>query len=61
MGLGTHPDLFRPAIARLDSLNEESLRGMVNSVPVDWISRSARDFAFGLMSHNLERLQGLIG
>ncbi len=52
-----YPDIFHPAIAKLGNLNESSLRNIVNSVPEDWMTLSARTFAFELMRYSCEQLR----
>ena len=55
----TYPDLFRPALAKLDRLDEGSLRNVIDRVPSGWMSPSARKFALALMRYNLEQLRTL--
>ena len=52
-------DLFQPALAKLDRLEEGSLRNVIDRVPSDWMSPSARKFAVALMCYNLEQLRKL--
>ena len=54
-----HPSLFRPALAKLEKLDEYSVDELVHRVPAEWMSASARRFARALMVSNLERLQEL--
>lgn len=54
-----HPDLFRPALERLARLDERTLSGVVNHVPDDWMTPSARAFAVALMGHGLGQLEDL--
>lgn len=53
------PDLFRPAISRLEKLDDDSLREIVNRVPDDWMSSAAREFAIALMRYNVTTMQRL--
>ena len=55
-----YPDLFRPALARLDDLDEPSLRQIVDSIPGDWMTPTARDFAFELMRYSCGQLREVI-
>ena len=55
----TYPDLFRPALAKLNKLDEGSLRNVIDHVPSGWMSPSARKFAMALMCYNLEQLRKL--
>lgn len=54
-----HPSLFRPALAKLEKLEGYSMGELVERVPTEWMSLSARRFAAVLMGSNLERLQEL--
>ena len=51
------PDLFHPAISRLENLDDDSLREIVNRVPDDWMSSAAREFAIALMRYNVTTMQ----
>ena len=55
-----YPDLFLPAIAKLDNLEESSLREIVDSIPENWMTPTARDFAFELMRYSCAQLRGVI-
>ena len=55
-----HPDLFRPALEKLAKLDESSPSELVNRVPDDWMTPSARAFAVALMCYNYEQLGELI-
>ena len=55
----TYPALFRPALAKLNKLDEGSLRNVIDRIPSDWMSPSARKFAMALMHYNLEQLRTL--
>ena len=55
----TYLDLFRPALAKLNRLDEGSLRNIIDRVPSAWMSPSARKFALALMRYNLEQLRRL--
>ena len=59
-GTARHPELFRPALVKLERLDENALRGLVNRVPNDWMTCSAREFASALLCYNFEQLRGLI-
>ena len=56
----TYPDLFRPALAKLQKLDENSISTIVNRVPDNWMSPAARAFAIALMCYNFEQLGGMI-
>ena len=54
------PDLFRPAISRLEKLDDDSLREIVNRVPDDWMSSAAREFAIALMRYNVTTMREMM-
>ena len=54
------PEPFRPALTKLEKLDERSVDDLVNRIPSDWMSPSARKFAIALMCYTLEQLQGII-
>ena len=53
-------DLFRPALRKLERLDKRLISDLVNRVPSDWMTPSARQFAIALMCYNLRRLQELL-
>ena len=55
-----YPKLFFFALMKLKKLDERSVDNLVNRVPSDWMSSSAKKFAIALMCHNLKQLQELI-
>ena len=59
-GNGMYPDLFRPALAKLADLNENALLGVLNCVPNNLVTPSAREFAGALLCYNFGQLGGLI-
>lgn len=56
----TYPHLFQPALMRPRGLNRGIVSDLVNRIPNDWISPSARRFAIELVRYNCERLQELV-
>ena len=54
------PDLFRPAISRIENLDDDSLREIVNRVPDDWMSSAAREFAIAIMRYTIETMREMI-
>ncbi len=56
---GEYPELFRPALRKLENLDEKYLDDSVNRVPGVWMSLSAKKFAIALMCYSLEQLQKL--
>ena len=59
-GTVLHPDLFHPALSRLEGLNHETLTSLVDRIPRCWMSSSARCFACALMCYNLQELRKLL-
>lgn len=55
-----YPELFRPALTKLERLDEDAMNGLVDRVPACWTTPSSREFAVALMRYNLERLKGLV-
>ena len=56
---GEYPKLFRPALRKLENVDKKYLDDLVNRAPGDWMSPSARKFAFALMCYSLQQLQEL--
>ena len=54
------PDIFRPALENLERLDEKSLSELVDRVPSNWMSPSARKFAIAQMRYSIEQLGGLV-
>lgn len=54
------PDLFRPAISRLENLDDDSLSEIVNRVPNGWMTPAAREFAIALMRYTIHTMRGMI-
>ena len=55
-----YPDIFVPALRNLDRLSEISIVRIVNRVPDDWMSESARRFAVAIMRYNIAKLQEVV-
>ena len=54
-----HPSYFNSALDRAAGLRESRVTEIVNRVPDDWMSPSARVFAINLISYNRSRLMEL--
>ncbi|MYE54981.1 MAG: hypothetical protein F4X34_07285 [Chloroflexi bacterium] len=54
-----YPVLFQTSMGWLDKVNEDSLREIVDRVPEDWMSLSARIFSAEQMCYNLIELNKL--
>lgn len=46
-----YPDMLHPAVSMVESLEEKTLRGVVDRIPSYWMTPSARSFAFELMRY----------
>ena len=53
----TYPDLFRSASLKLAKIDEEVFSEIVDRIPSDWMTSSARMFAIALLRYNYEKLQ----
>jgi hypothetical protein len=51
------PDLFGPALIKLDKVDRPVLEDVVERVPADWMSPMARTFAIELMCYNWKELR----
>ena len=52
-----YPELFRPTLAKLENLLDSSLREIVERIPENWMSPTAREFAVALIRYNLEKMR----
>ena len=55
-----YPDIFIPALRNLDKLSESDVVHIVNRIPDDWMSESARRFAISIMRYNIAKLQEVV-
>ena len=55
-----YPDLFYPAILKLARVDEEVFRQIIDRIPADWMTSSARRFAVALLCYNYEKLQEIL-
>lgn len=53
----SYPEIFRPALGKLDRINDASIDDVLHRVPDDWMSRWAMDFAKAMMSYNIGQLR----
>ncbi len=51
-----YPELFRPALTRLERLDRQRVQDIVEPVPADWITTLQRQFAIELMYYNYNEL-----
>ena len=54
-----HPAFFNPALARLERLDRQGVESVVNRVPEDWMTPTARKFAIELMCYTVGQLRGV--
>ena len=55
-----YPDMFVPALRNLERLSESAIVRIVNRIPDDWMSESARRFAVSIMRYNIAKLQEVV-
>ncbi len=55
-----YPDLFCAALTKVGELDADLVNDLVDRVPTDWMSPSARKFTVALMCYNLAQLQELL-
>ena len=55
-----YPDLFIPAITKLEAVDESSWREIVWAVPEDWMTPTARMFAFDMMCYSIRQLKEIM-
>ena len=60
MATEQYPDIFVPAMRKLDSLSENDLVRVASQVPKDWMSKSATCFAVSVMRYNLAKLREVV-
>lgn len=52
-----NPDMFKPALARLERFGQQTIEDTIDRVPTNWMTPQARQFAAELMCYNLEELR----
>jgi len=55
-----HPELFEPALTRLERLEQQGIQAIIDRVPDDWMSPLARQFAVELMCYNHKELRKIL-
>ena len=60
MAAERYPDIFVPALKKLDGISESDIIQVANRVPEDWMSESAIRFAIALMRYNLAKLREVV-
>ena len=54
-----YPDIFHPALLKIEKLDANTMKNIVYCVPDSWMTPSARKFAIELMHYNLQQLKRL--
>ena len=54
--VSTYPEIFLPVKNKLEKLDVEAMKDIVNRIPHDWMSSTAREFAIALMCYNFHQL-----
>lgn len=57
--VSAYPGIFLPVKNKLEKLDVEAMKNIVNRVPDDWISSTAREFAIALLCYNFQQLKEL--
>lgn len=52
-----YPNLFRPALARLERVDRQQVQDIINQVRADWMTPLQREFAIELMCYNFNELR----
>ena len=52
-----YPDLFKPALARLQRLDRQAVKDIIERIPTDWITSLASQFAVELIHYNVGELR----
>lgn len=55
-----YPDLFRPAVLKIVEIDENIFSQIVDRIPSDWMTSSAREFAVKLLCYNYEQLKEMV-
>ncbi len=55
-----YPELFHPASLKLAKIDEEIFSQIVNRIPSDWMTSSARMFAIEFMRYTYEKLREIL-
>ena len=56
----TYPDLFRPAVLKIVEIDASVFSQIVERIPPDWMTFSAREFAVKLLYYNYEQLKEMV-
>ena len=55
-----YPDLFRPAVLKLTEIDKNVFSQIVDRIPSDWMTSSARVFAVTLLFYNYNQLKEIL-
>ena len=56
----TYPGFFRPAVLKTAEIDESVFSQIVERIPPDWMTFSAREFALKLLYYNYEQLKEMV-
>ena len=56
----TYPGFFRPAVLKTAEIDESVFSQIVERIPPDWMTFSAREFALKLLYYNYEQLKEVV-
>ena len=59
LAVSSYPDIFHPVEKKLKKLDVNAMKGVVNRLPDDWMSPSAKAFGIALLCYNFEQLREL--
>lgn len=57
---GVYPEAIHPVLGRVRSLHNATVADLVESVPRDWMSRPAKDFAITMICYSMDELGRLL-
>ena len=55
-----YPDIFRPALTKIEKLDETLVDDLLARMPEEWMSRSAKEFATALMRYSIGQLKEVL-
>ena len=55
-----YPDIFRPALTKIEKLDETLVEDLLARMPEEWMSRSAKEFTTALMRYSIGQLKEVL-
>ena len=55
-----YPEILGPALAKIPRLDDEAVDAIVNRIPTDWMTDTAKRFVVRLISYNCQQLKELM-